>query len=36
MERNYTQPTLNVVAVVAERGFELSNSQQQPSPWEDM
>ncbi len=32
----YVQPSIEVVMVNVESGFELSNSQQEPSPWEDM
>ena len=32
----YVQPSIEVVMVNVEAGFELSNSQQEPSPWEDM
>ena len=33
---SYTQPSIEVVMINVESGFELSNSQQEPSPWEDM
>ena len=33
--RNYVKPSLEVVSVVVEGGFSLSNNQE-PSPWEDM
>ena len=33
--RNYERPSLEVVSVVVEGGFSLSNNQE-PSPWEDM
>lgn len=32
----YESPTLDVLSVVAEQGFALSNPQQNPSDWEDM
>ena len=32
----YESPTLDVMSVVTEQGFALSNSQQNPSDWEDM
>ena len=34
-QRDYAQPSLEVVCVEVEHGFELSNNQE-PSPWEDM
>ncbi|MBR5808399.1 MAG: hypothetical protein IKY24_07245 [Alistipes sp.] len=34
--QSYTQPSVEVVMVNVESGFELSNLQQEPSPWEDM
>ena len=34
--QSYTQPSVEVVIVEVEYGFQLSNSQQVPSPWEDM
>ena len=34
--QSYTQPSIEVVEVIVESGFELSNLQQEPSPWEDM
>ena len=34
--QRYTQPSIEVVMVYVESGFELSGSQQEPSPWEDM
>ena len=34
--RSYAQPSLEVVQVEVEAGFQLSNPQQAPSPWEDM
>ena len=34
--RSYTQPSIEVVMINVESGFELSTSQQEPSPWEDM
>ena len=33
---SYTQPAVEVVMVEVEYGFQYSNSQQEPSPWEDM
>ena len=33
--RDYVRPSLEVVSVVVERGFAISNNQE-PSPWEDM
>ena len=36
MNNYYTQPTIEFVEVEVEAGFELSYSQQEPSPWEDM
>ena len=34
--QSYCQPSLEVVEAYVEAGFELSDSQQEPSPWEDM
>jgi hypothetical protein len=34
-ERNYVRPSLEVIDVIVEQGFSLSNNQE-PSPWEDM
>ena len=34
--RDYIQPTIDLIMVEVEAGFELTNSQQAPSPWEDM
>ncbi len=38
MERtqDYSQPLLEVVMVEVEVGFRQSDSQQEPSPWDDM
>ena len=38
MERtqDYSQPLLEIVMVAVEAGFKQSNSQQEPSPWDDM
>ena len=36
MNGDYVQPTIDFVVVAVEEGFQQSNSQQQPSPWEDM
>lgn len=36
MSKDYKQPTIDVIMVAVEEGFELSYSQQEPSPWEDM
>ena len=34
--QSYVQPLLEVVLVEVEVGFRESNSQQEPSPWDDM
>jgi hypothetical protein len=34
-EHNYIRPSLEVIDVIVEQGFSLSNNQE-PSPWEDM
>ena len=34
--RDYIQPTIDLIMVEVEAGYELSFSQQDPSPWEDM
>ena len=34
--QDYRRPTIDVVMVEVEAGYELSFSQQEPSPWEDM
>lgn len=36
MNKDYIQPAIDFVVVAVEVGFQQSNSQQQPSPWEDM
>ena len=36
MKNYYTQPTFEIVEVRVEEGFKQSDSQQEPSPWEDM
>lgn len=33
--QSYVRPSVEVVAVAVEHGFETSNNQE-PSPWEDM
>ena len=34
--RDYIQPTIDFIMVEVEAGYQLSFSQQEPSPWEDM
>ena len=34
--QEYVHPSLEVVMVEVEEGFRQSNSQQEPSPWDDM
>ena len=34
--QEYVHPSLEVVLVEVEVGFRESNSQQEPSPWDDM
>jgi hypothetical protein len=34
--QSYVQPSLEVVLVEVEVGFRESDSQQEPSPWDDM
>ena len=34
--RDYIQPTIDLIMVEVEAGYQLSFSQQEPSPWEDM
>ena len=34
--QEYVHPSLEVVQVEVEVGFRESNSQQEPSPWDDM
>ena len=36
MSKDYAQPMIEVVKIEVEMGFGQSNSQQEPSPWEDM
>lgn len=32
----YQSPEVEILNVAIERGFAISDSQQEPSPWEDM
>ena len=32
----YQSPEVEIIEVAIEAGFALSDSQQEPSPWEDM
>jgi hypothetical protein len=36
MNKEYVHPEIVFVEVVVEIGFKQSDSQQEPSPWEDM